>query len=250
MKEILRKCKRPDLMVFLGIAGLGKDDEARDVMLDEAEKDEASKADLIANIEREIRYYASSDIAYLWRKIFQDDKEDPGVSASEMVRDVCKKSKVKVKLGASVESMLENLANAVVEKELAQKSPEELKKFFEEGGIDDKEQNIILGHIRKKGKAVVLPIIYRALGPQKTFQLIEIIVISVVGQIFGREAIKILFREILKRNPWVSAALGPIMWVTSAGWLAFDLQGPAYRKTVPFCLYLAVVSLRDKKMKV
>jgi len=35
------------------------------------------------------------------------------------------------------------------------------------------------------------------------------------------------------------------MWVLSGTWLAIDLQGPAYRKTVPICLYLGVVAMRD-----
>ncbi|MNP77743.1 hypothetical protein D3C76_1752300 [compost metagenome] len=48
----------------------------------------------------------------------------------------------------------------------------------------------------------------------------------------------------VKRNPWLNA-LGPWMWALSAAWLAFDVQGPAYRKTVPICLYLGVVGLRD-----
>ncbi|MDX7686134.1 hypothetical protein SJS35_21000, partial [Aeromonas caviae] len=59
-----------------------------------------------------------------------------------------------------------------------------------------------------------------------------------------REAAKALVKEVSKRNPMLNA-LGPVMWVLSGVWLAYDLQGPAFRKTVPICLYLGVVALRD-----
>lgn len=89
-----------------------------------------------------------------------------------------------------------------------------------------------------------MPIIFKVLGPKVATSIIEVVIISLIAQIIGREAAKVLVKELVKRNPWINV-LGPIMWALSGAWLAFDLQGPAFRKTVPICLYLGIVALRD-----
>lgn len=91
-----------------------------------------------------------------------------------------------------------------------------------------------------------MPILLKVLGQKITLGIIETIIVSLITQIIGREAAKVLVKEIMKRNPWINA-LGPAVWVLSGAWLAFDLQGPAYRKTIPICLYLGIVALRDGK---
>jgi uncharacterized protein YaaW (UPF0174 family) len=151
---------------------------------------------------------------------------------------------VKIKQGGSTEAKLERLVSSVVEKELFSKSPEELNKAFKDLGIGSSETELVLDHLKKNGKVAVLPIIVEILGPKIALAVIETIIISLIAQIVGREAAKVLVKELVKRNPWINA-LGPIMWVLSGMWLAIDLQGPAYRKTVPMCLYLGVVAMRD-----
>ncbi|AHJ77509.1 hypothetical protein C813_20290 [Kosakonia sacchari SP1] len=82
------------------------------------------------------------------------------------------------------------------------------------------------------------------LGPKIALGIVETIIVSLIAQMIGREAAKQLVKELLKRNPWINS-LGPILWAISGAWIAYDLQGPAYRKTVPICLYLGIVALRD-----
>jgi uncharacterized protein YaaW (UPF0174 family) len=244
MKAIISKCTTEDFKYLSEVLDSYlsfTDDKKRKGLLALSDSNEQVRNELICLLDKQIKYYGSSDIAYLRRVIFE---KDGGVGAKEIVEDVCAKLKVSIKVGGSTESRLERLVNAVVEKELLSKTPEELSAAFKSVGVGDVDRELILEHLKKNGKVAVLPILVQVLGPKITLGIIETIVISLIAQIIGREAAKQLFKELVKRNPWVNA-LGPALWVLSGAWLAFDLQGPAYRKTVPICLYLGIVALRD-----
>ncbi len=244
MKAIISKCSTDDfnylsevLESYLSFTN----DKRRKELLIASDSCANSRAELIELMDEQIKYYGSSDIAYLKRALFS---ADGGVEAKEIVEDVCKKLKVNIKIGGSTESRLERLVNAVVEKELLSKTPEELSKAFKGMGIGEVDRELILEHMKSNGKVAILPILVQVLGPKITLGIIETIIVSLIAQIIGREAAKQLVKELMKRNPWINA-LGPVLWVLSGAWLAFDLQGPAYRKTVPICLYLGIVALRD-----
>lgn len=244
MKDVLAKCQQADFEYLSSVLDSYvsfTDDSGRKDLLRKCENSSAAKSDLVALIDKQVRYYGSSDIAYAIRSAFSNDG---GVSALELIEDICGKLKVSVKHGGSVESRLERLVSAIVEKELLSKSPSELSEAFKKIGVGDADSKLINEHLIKNGKVAVLPIIVEVLGPKVALGIIETIIISLIAQIIGREAAKVLVKEVMKRNPWLNA-LGPVMWALSGAWLAFDLQGPAFRKTVPICLYLGVVALRD-----
>ena len=244
MKTVLAKCEYADFEYLSGVLDSYvslTDDSGRKELLDKSRSSAAAKSELISVIDKQIRYYGSSDIAYAARSIFSSDG---GISALELIEDVCEKLKINIKQGGSVEGRLERLVSAVVEKELLSKSPDELAEAFKKIGVGDADTKLIKEHMIKNGKAAVLPIIFEVLGPKIALGIIETIIVSLIAQIIGREAAKVLVKEVMKRNPWLNA-LGPVMWALSSAWLAFDLQGPAYRKTIPICLYLGVVALRD-----
>lgn len=246
MKEILEKCEYADfeyLSKVLDSYLSFTDDNKRKQLLDKSKSNNAARTELISLIEKQIRYYGSSDLAYLGRFLFICENE-AGVAATELLDDVCKKLKVPIKRGGSIEVRLERLVKAVVEKELQSKSPEELSEAFEDIGVGDADRDLIMDHLKRDGKAAVLPILFEVLGPKVALGIIETIIVTILAQIVGREAAKHLVRELMKRNPWLNA-LGPVLWVISGAWIALDLQGPAYRKTVPICLYLGIVALRD-----
>lgn len=246
MKDVLIKCQYEDFeylsSVLESYASL-TDDSGRKELLLKSKSSAGSKYELIEIIDKQIRYYGSSDIAYVVRSVFSSNS-DGGVPALELIEDVCKKLKISIKHGGSVENRLERLVSAVVEKELLSKSPSELAEAFKKIGVGDADTKLINEHLIQNGKIAVLPIIVEVLGPKVALGIIETIIISLIAQIIGREAAKVLVQEVVKRNPWLNA-LGPVMWALSGAWLAFDLQGPAFRKTVPICLYLGVVALRD-----
>lgn len=244
MRNILQKCTAADfeyLSTVLDSYLSFTDDSLRKKLVESYSKNNDNK-ELIYLIDKQVRYYGSSDLAYLTRSLFSNG--DGGIPADELVADVCEKLNVKIKQGGSTEVKLERLVSSVVEKELFSKSPEELNKAFKNLGIGSSETELVVDHLKKNGKVAVLPIIVEILGPKIALAVIETIIISLIAQIVGREAAKVLVKELVKRNPWINA-LGPIMWILSGTWLAIDLQGPAYRKTVPICLYLGVVAMRD-----
>ncbi len=247
MKALLEKCEYADfeyLSKVLDSYLSFTDDNKRKQLLDKSKSNNAARTELILLIDKQIRYYGSSDFAYLTRFLCGKDKNEAGVAASELIDDVCKKLKVPIKRGGSSEVRLERLVKAVVEKELLSKSPEELSKAFEDIGVGDADRDLIMDHLKKNGKAAVLPILFKVLGPKVTLGIIETIIVTILAQIVGREAAKHLVKELVKRNPWLNV-LGPVLWVISGTWIALDLQGPAYRKTIPICLYLGIVALRD-----
>lgn len=243
MKAILQKCTKEDfeyLSEVLDSYVSFTNDSKRKELLAKFENP-TSRRELINLVDKQIRYYGSSDVAYILRELFQGDG---GVSAFEVVEDVAKKLKVKIKQGASLERSLEILINAVVEKELHNKKPEELKQYFRKIGVGEVKIQEIIEFMKKDGKVAILPLLVQLLGPEVTFTIIQGIIITIIAQFIGQQAAKKLIEEIVKRNPWLNA-LGPVIWVLSGSWLAFDLQGEAYRKTVPICLYLGIVALRD-----
>jgi len=244
MRSILEKCEKDDFVYISTVLDSYlsfTNDKRRKELLALSEGCAESKSELLALMDKQIRYYGSSDIAYIKRALLGDDG---GVSSNEIVKDVCEKLKVKIKKGGSLESRLERLVNSVVEKELTNKSPFELAEAFKDIGVGDADSEQIIDHIKKNGKVAVLPIVAQVLGPKITLGIIETIIVSLVAQIIGREAAKQLIKELIKRNPWLNS-LGPVLWIISGVWLTLDLQGAAYRKTVPICLYLGVVGLRD-----
>ena len=244
MQAILNKCTKEDfnfLSEILDSYFSFTDDKKRKELLKNSMHNSNARNELIELIDRQIKYYGSSDIAYLKRFLFTGNG---GVEAKEIVEDVCAKFNIKIKFGGSTEALLERLTKAVVEKEFLSKSPEELANEFRKMGISNVDINKILEYLKNNGKVAVLPILLQILGPKVTLGIIETIVISLIAAIIGREAAKQIVKELVKRNPWLNA-LGPVVWALSGTWLAFDLQGPAYRKTIPICLYLGIVALRD-----
>ncbi|QLA80629.1 hypothetical protein EXV95_08265 [Acidovorax sp. JMULE5] len=148
MKAIINKCTREDfnyLSEVLDSYLSFTDDKRRKELLVASGSHVQSRAQLIELMDKQIKYYGSSDIAYLKRAIFGDDG---GIEAKEIVEDVCSKLKVNIKLGGSTESRLERLVNAVVEKELLSKTPEELAAAFKGMGVGDVDRDLILEHLK------------------------------------------------------------------------------------------------------
>lgn len=247
MKTILSKCEIADFQYICEVldnyVSLTDDSKRKELAATYAKNPtNKNKEYLLLLVDKQIKYFGSSDVAYLFRSIFNDG--DAGVSANELINDVCEKLKIPAKQGGSIELKLERLVKGVVEKELLSKSPEELRKAFKDFGIGEAKTDQILDFLKKNGKVAVIPILLEVLGPTITLSLVQAIIISLITAMVGREAAKIIVKEIFKRNPLLNA-LGPVVWIIGGAWLAFDLQGAAFRKTVPICLYLGIVALRD-----
>ncbi|CAB3688423.1 hypothetical protein LMG24076_02801 [Trinickia soli] len=245
MLSVLQKCEQADLEQISKILesyAAFTDDKKRKDLLAQSSTSTAARKELLSLLDKQIRYYGSSDVAYVARQLFG---KEPGVPSEELIKDVCDKVKVKIKMGGSVETLLERLVLSTVEKELATKSPKDLAAYFDTQGISEKEKEkeAILRKIETEGKLAALPALYAVLGEKVAMGIIQSIAISVLAAVIGKEAASALVKQLVSKLP--GQALGPIIWAASAVWLAFDLQSAAFRKTIPICLYLGIVSLRD-----
>ncbi|MBY5920943.1 hypothetical protein [Ferrimonas balearica] len=243
MKDLLAKCTAEDFEFISEVLDsyfAFTDDQKRKLLLKGVQEGEVDRQELIYLLDKQIRYYGSSDVAYLKRLIFSDD---PGVSAEEVVDDVVKNLKVNTKAGASIEAKLEQVVKQKVEATLAKKTPEELAETFRKMKLDSVKVEDLTIYLKGRGKVLTLPILMQFLGPVVVQKVLLEVVLGFIAQIIGKQAFNQVARLIAQR--FGAAPLGPIVWGVSGLWLASDLQGPAMRKTVPICLYLGVVALRD-----
>jgi len=223
---------------------LTSDKELKSALADyQNTNDHMAKVRLVRLLEREIRYLGSADIAYAFRKMTSDD-EVAGVSFHEIVDDVSEKLKVKQRLVGSVEAKVERVVRATVEKTFFSLTPEQQRDLFRKAGVDKAKQDEIFQGLARN-KTAFLPLLFTILGPELTLAIVQGLAISALAVVIGRKAAEALIKNLVGRVPWLAQWLGPIVWTLSLGWLAVDLQGSAFRKTIPIVLYLGIIGLRD-----
>ena len=105
----------------------------------EKTKSKEDRKNIVNKLDDVIRYSGSSDIAYFVRWIFTDE---PGVKVQELVEDVAKKLKVKLKEVGSIEAKLERLVKAVVENTFFKMSNSEKREFLKKYGEDLDESDL------------------------------------------------------------------------------------------------------------
>lgn len=248
LTSLFSKCTTADFAMLISqidsYVNLSADAELRG-LLDDFEKQESSAArsQLEKTLEREIRYLGSADVAYAYRKLTSNE-EPSGVSFDEIISDVSSKLKIKQKLVGSIESKVERIVKFTVEKLFFSMSPEEQRELFTKAGVGKGQQEDFFNRV-KDNKAHFLPILLSILGPEVTLVIVQGLAISALAAVIGRKAAEQLIKNLLARFPWWAEWLGPIVWGLSLSWLALDLQGSAYRKTIPIVIYLGIVGLRD-----
>jgi hypothetical protein len=89
------------------------------------------------------------------------------------------------------------------------------------------------------GAAVpAVAVIAGELGGFATYQLAVIVANAVARALLGR-GLSFAAGAALTRA--LGVVLGPVGWIASGAWLAIDLAGPAYRKTVPAVIQVAAL---------
>lgn len=244
MKKLLKKCDYIDLDFISEILDSYvsfTDDQKRKQLLKEVRRGKIEKEDeLIALIDKQIRYYGSADVAYLMRSIFSDD---PGVSAEEIVDDVAKSLKITIKGGASIEAKLEKIMKNQVENTLSDLKPEQLAESFRKMKLDNVKIDSLMDYLKSRGKALSLPVLLEFFGPQICQKVLLEVMLSLISKLVSKQVFTQLSKIAAQRLGGMP--LGPIAWGISALVLAADMQAPAMRKIVPICLYLGVVGIRD-----
>lgn len=246
--KLLLKCNTADFSLLIeqidSYVNFSSDGELKKLLkIYENDQLDSSKIDLSKLLEREIRYIGSSDIAYAFRKL-SSNEAPAGVSFDEIISDVSSKLKIKQKPIGSAESKVERIVKFTVEKLFFSMKPEEQRELFTKAGVGKGQQDEFFEKI-KNNKTHFLPLLLSILGPETTLIIVQGLAISALAALIGRKAAEELIKKLITRFPLWAEWLGPIVWGLSLSWLALDLQGAAYRKTIPILIYLGIVALRD-----
>jgi hypothetical protein len=218
----------------------GMDDRA---LLEARERFEADpstehRAALVRRLEHAIRYLGSNDAAYFLRSL---RGQEPGVPFQEIVRDVARALKVPPPpLGTDAEQV-RHVVESYATKEFSGLSAAEQQELLVSLGV---ETDRAAAFVKKSAGVFALPLLIQAFGTIVVDGLIKRVIFGAIGKIIGRQLAMKLFDLIAKRFPWWVAWIGPAAWTMSLGWTAFDLLGPALRKTIPVVLYLGLCQLR------
>jgi len=217
-----------DLEFLEGILGLGSDGDAVDDL------DGRRRALL-----HELRYAGSSDIMYAIRRA---TGAEPGVSFEEVVRDVAQTLRVPA-AGDTPRALVEHVASAHAAATFGKLPREEQQRMLEDLGVEREKAAAFLA---RSAGIFAVPALIQAFNFFVVEGLIRTVLFGSIARFIGSRLAGQLFAFLAARMPWWVTWVGPAAWTASIGWTAVDLQGPAYRKTVPAVLYLGLCSLRER----
>lgn len=175
----------------------------------------------------EIQSFGANTFATLFRG-------GKGVPYKEVLCDVCDKLKVNYSSKSSVDMIEQNLMMKIISDALDKMSPEEVRELAEDAGVPD------FGALSKDAAMAAFIAIFRA-GGFKSYQILVIVVNAVLKALIGRG---LTFAATGAMTRTASILAGPIGWVITGLWTAFDIASPAYRVTIPAVIQVAV--LRQK----
>jgi len=167
----------------------------------------------------------SNDIATLFR--------GKGVAYDEVVVDVGEKLKAKdVSARKSVEDNEASILAKLFADALDHMSEEEKRALFQSMNI--KSQDIPLGST----SAILMQQMLRQFGGFATYR-ISLVVANMISRALLGSGLSFATNAALTRT--IGTLLGPIGWLATGVWLAIDIAGPAFRKTVPAVVHVAML---------
>ena len=174
----------------------------------------------------EVQKYGGNSIANAVRGM--------GVSYHEVLCDVSKKMKVNFNTTQTTQTIEDSLLAKVLEDAWEKMSEDERKELIKEAG------NVFGAKVGGIGAGVLIQII-RA-GGFKSYQVALIIANAVAKAILGRG---LTFAGNIYLTRLLAVLAGPVGWILTGVWTAFDFASQAYRVTIPACIYIAAL----RKMK-
>lgn len=172
-----------------------------------------------------LRQVGSNDIATLLRG-------GEGVAYEEVVFDVGEKLKAKVKRSYSIETNEEQILLKMFEDALERMTEDEKRSIFLSMGVS--EFDIPYGALG----AVAIQSLLREFAGFSVYR-ITVVVANMVSRSLLGSGLSFATNAALTRA--VGAILGPIGWIATGLWLLLDLAGPAFRKTVPAVIHVALL---------
>lgn len=178
-----------------------------------------SDRDIIA---REIRLFGGNSILNIVRS--------DGAPYNEIVKDVASRQKVNFAKDAPIASIEQEILAKVLSQALEKMSEEERKAVFDDLGIAD--YSLV-------GPAATAAILMAAkMGGFATYKLATMAAHTIARALLGRG---LAFGATAPLMKSISIMIGPIGWIATAVWTAFDVASPAYRVTMPCIIQLAYI---------
>ena len=224
--EFLRHCHRDDLDLLVSVLicdpkdGLARITETLtyDPQYKKHKPNHPRYWDAIA---AEVQTFGANSFATLlrWGK---------GVLYREILTDACDKMKVNYNNKSSVETIEMNLLMKILEKSPEKMTPDQLKTVAEElqTGYSNPTPELLTMAIQAGIKT----------SGFAAYQMALVVTNGVAKALLGR-GLTVAGNAMLTRT--MGAFAGPVGWVLSSLWLLIDLAGPAYRVTLPSCIFIA-----------
>lgn len=159
-----------------------------------------------------------------------------GVEYKEILCDVCDKLKVNYNKKSSVTIIEQNLVIKIIEDAFQKMTPEEVREIAEEIGFNN------VSALTKDAALAAFIAAFRA-GGFKSYQIMFIVINTTLKALIGR-GLPFAWAAVVAKTTKV--LVGPIGWVITGVWTAFDIASPAYRVTIPAVMQIA--ALRQKAM--
>lgn len=233
--EFMKNCTSEDLAVLVAILTKDKDGSAR--LTEELTGSKLYKIhnpnhqkywDLIA---AEIQCFGGNSFMTVLRG-------GEGVLYREVLTDACDKMKVNYNSSASVEVIEMNLLMKILTDSMEKMTPDELREMA--SALDLKTTDF-----SKQAVIVALQAGIRLSG-FAAYQVALIVANAVARAVIGRG---LTFATNATITRLIGVAAGPIGWVVTALWTAFDVAGPAFRVTMPCVVQIAFLRANMKYQK-
>lgn len=172
------------------------------------------------------RKMGSNDIATLFRK-------GEGVSYPEIVYDVgCKLKVPGIKKGATATENESKIIEKIFADALDKMSDDERAQLLESMGLSSSDIPYT------KAGIIIIQALLKEYGGFAVYKGAVIVANIIARSILG-SGLSLATNAAITRV--IGMALGPIGWIASGAWLAVDLAGPAFRKTVPAVIHIAML---------
>jgi uncharacterized protein YaaW (UPF0174 family) len=209
-----------------------------------AEYDATRSAETLETLQRalaeSVRYLGSSDIAFAIRRM---NRGEGGLDFRLIAEDVARALGVRVRRAAPIDQVVAELAATYASIAFSKLDRDEQQRLLAELGVDADQA---ARFVRRSAGVFALPVAIQALNAVVVEGLIKRVIFGTIARIVGEQVAGKLLAFLAGRLPWWVNWVGPIAWAGSIGWTALDLQGPAYRKTIPVVLYLGLCVIRKQ----
>lgn len=230
--NFLHEASNEDLLILCDIITKDKDGNFR--LTEELSGKKAYEINYPHNIKgmlpeliEELCRFGGNTIVNMFRK--------GGAPYEAILRDVAKRNKVNFNKNSNNEQIEQYLLQKLFTDSIENMSDEELKEMLKEFGYPTT-------NFTRQGAAAVLMTAWRA-GGFKSYMMLVTVANAVARAVIGR-GLPLVANAGLTR--FMSIATGPIGWVLTSLWTAYDIAGPAYRVTTPAVIQIAYIRQRVK----